>query len=113
LIKQETTCIVITYEGVQDPCCKNVQGCGCKEARIHYQAGCCQEDCLVQLQELDLMYNIGGTLLSFPYLMPLIDLVNSLMKFVQSNHLFISDYIMAVKICQSELYMMYCDNDMA
>ena len=50
-----------------------------------------------------------GTLLALPCLMPLLDSVNSLMKFAQSNSVFISDYIVAVKICHSELFMMYSD----
>ena len=45
--------------------------------------------------------------------MPLLDSVNSLMKFAQSNHVFVSDYIAVVKIYQSELYMMYSDPEMA
>ena len=38
--------------------------------------------------------------------------MNCLMKFVQSNFVFVSDYVAAVKICQAELYMMYSDCDM-
>ena len=60
----------------------------------------------------DLLCDIG-TLLALPCLMPLLDSVNSLMKFAQSNHVFVSDYIAAVKSCQSELYMMYSDPEMA
>jgi hypothetical protein len=33
------------------------------------------------------------------------------MKFAQARDVFISDYVAAVKICQVELYMMYCDAD--
>ena len=61
-------------------------------------------------QNYNLLCNVG-TLLALPCLMPLLDSVNSLMKFVQSNHVFVSDYLAAVKICQSELFMMYSDND--
>ena len=60
----------------------------------------------------DLLCDIG-TLLALPCLMPLLDCVNSLMKFAQSNHVFVSDYIVVVKICYSELYMMYSDPEMA
>jgi len=60
----------------------------------------------------DLLCDVG-TMFALPCLMPLLDSVNSLMKFSQSNHVFVSDYIAAVKICQSELYMMYSDNDTA
>ena len=60
----------------------------------------------------DLLCDIG-TLLALPCLMPLLDCVNFLMKFAQSKHVFVSDYIAAVKICQSELYMMYSDPETA
>jgi len=52
-----------------------------------------------------------GTLLGLPYLMPLLESMNSLMKFVQSDHVFVSDYVAAIKICQGELYAMYSDKD--
>ena len=42
-----------------------------------------------------------GTLLALLCLMPLLDLVNSLIKFAQSNHVFVNDYIATVKICYS------------
>jgi hypothetical protein len=54
-----------------------------------------------------------GTLLSLPYLLPLLESVNSLMKFAQSRHVFVSDYVAAVKICQGELYRLYDDSDTA
>ena len=63
-------------------------------------------------QNYDLLCDVG-TLLALPCLMPLLDSLSSLMKFVQSNHVFVSDYIAAVKICQSDLFMMYSDKDTA
>jgi hypothetical protein len=46
----------------------------------------------------DLLCNVG-TLLALLGIMPLLKSVNSLMKFSQSNHIFVSDYVAAVKIC--------------
>ena len=63
-------------------------------------------------ENYDLLCDIG-TLLGLPCIMPLLDSVNSLMKFVQSDDTFVSDYVAAVKICQGELYMMYSDPDTA
>jgi hypothetical protein len=56
----------------------------------------------------DLLCDVG-TLLALPCLMPLLQSVDSLMNFAQSNHVFVSDYVAAVKICQTQLYMMYSD----
>lgn len=58
----------------------------------------------------DLLCDVS-TLLALPCLMPLLESVNFLMKFAQSNHVFVSDYVAAVEICQANLYMMYSDPD--
>jgi hypothetical protein len=53
-----------------------------------------------------------GTLLSLSCFMPLLEYVEvlgSLMHFAQSNHVFVCDYLIVVRICQGELYMMYGD----
>jgi hypothetical protein len=50
-----------------------------------------------------------GTLLSFSYFMPLLECVDSLMRFAQSNHVFVYGYLAVVMICLGELYMMYGD----
>jgi hypothetical protein len=52
-----------------------------------------------------------GTLLSLSCFLPLLECVDSLMHFAQSNHVFMCDYLAAVRICQGELYMMYGDPD--
>jgi hypothetical protein len=39
-----------------------------------------------------------------------LEAVQSLIKFAQAGNVFISDFIAAVKICQADLYMMYCDS---
>jgi hypothetical protein len=49
------------------------------------------------------------TLLAFPYVIPLLESVDSLVKFAQSPNAFVSDYVAAVKICQAEIYEMYVD----
>ena len=59
---------------------------------------------------LDLLCDVG-TLLALPYLTPLFESVESLIKFAQSPDVFVSDYVAAVKICQAEIYMMYLDPD--
>jgi hypothetical protein len=50
-----------------------------------------------------------GTLLSLSCFMPLLECVDSLMRFAQSNHVFVCDYLAVVRICQGKLYMMYGD----
>jgi hypothetical protein len=50
---------------------------------------------------LDLLCDVG-TLLGLPCLLPLWEFINSLMKFAQSNHVSIGDYVAAIKICQAE-----------
>jgi hypothetical protein len=37
--------------------------------------------------------------------------INALMKFTQGTYVFVCDYIAIVKICQSNLYMMYGDSN--
>jgi hypothetical protein len=44
-------------------------------------------------------------LLAFPCVIPLLESVDSLIKFAQSPNTFVSDYIAAVKICQAEMYI--------
>jgi hypothetical protein len=46
----------------------------------------------------DLLCDVG-TLLALSCILPLLESVNSLMKFSHSNHVFMSDYVAAVKIC--------------
>ena len=52
-----------------------------------------------------------GTFLDLSCVMPLLESVTSLMKFAQSNYIFVSDYIASIIICQGKLYMMYDDPD--
>jgi hypothetical protein len=59
---------------------------------------------------LDLLCDVG-TLFTLPCLLPLLEFVNSLMKFAQATDVFICDYVAAMKICQAELYMIYHDVD--
>jgi hypothetical protein len=46
-------------------------------------------------------------------LMPLLDCVNSLVKFAQSRHVYICDFIGALTSCQGQLYVMYKDSEKA
>lgn len=61
---------------------------------------------------LDLFCDVG-TLLGLPCLLPLLESINSLMKFVHSRPIFVSDFVAAIKICQAELYILYDDHDTA
>lgn len=57
----------------------------------------------------DFLYN-AGTLIALPCIVPLLNLlefVNSLMKFAQSSHVIVSDYVVVVKICYAQLHIMY------
>jgi hypothetical protein len=47
---------------------------------------------------LDLLCDVG-TLLALPCILPLLESVDSLMRFAQSKDVFVSNYIAAVKIC--------------
>ena len=51
------------------------------------------------------------TLLPLVCLLSLLDFANFLMKFAQSRHIFVSDYVAIVKICQGELYRLYDNLD--
>ena len=57
---------------------------------------------------LNLLCDVG-TLLALPCILPLLEFVDLLMRFVQSRDVFVFDYVAAVKICQTELYQLYCD----
>jgi hypothetical protein len=59
-------------------------------------------------KNLSLLLDVA-TLLALPCILPLLEAVESLIKFAQAGNVFVSDFITAVKICQVELYMMYCD----
>ena len=45
----------------------------------------------------ELLCNVG-ILLALPSIMPLLESMNSLMRFAQSNHVFVNDYVATVKI---------------
>jgi hypothetical protein len=60
-------------------------------------------------KNLSLLCDVS-TLLALPYILPLLESINSLIKFAQVGNIFVSDMIAAVKICQAEIYMMYCDS---
>jgi uncharacterized membrane protein len=42
-------------------------------------------------------------------LLPLLEVVHALIKFAQGRDIFICDFVVAVKICQVDLCMMYSD----
>jgi hypothetical protein len=50
-----------------------------------------------------------GTILGLPCVLPMLESINALMKFVQTKDVFVCDYIAAIKIYQTNLYKMYND----
>jgi hypothetical protein len=50
-----------------------------------------------------------GTILGLPYVLPMLESVSALMKFVQTRDVFVCDYIATIKIYQANLYKMYND----
>jgi hypothetical protein len=59
-------------------------------------------------KNLSLLLDVA-TVLALPCILPLLEAVESLIKFAQAGNVFVSNFIAAIKICQAELYMMYCD----
>jgi hypothetical protein len=43
------------------------------------------------------------------YIIPLFEFVQSLSKFGQTHDVFICDFVHVVKVCEDDLYEMYCD----
>ncbi len=50
------------------------------------------------------------TILGLPCVLTMLKFVNALMKFTQARNVFMCDYILVVKICQTDLYKMYKDS---
>ncbi len=55
---------------------------------------------LLNLCDIDMILGLRCVL-------PMIKSINALMKFVPSKDVFVYDYIIAIKICQVDLYKMY------
>jgi hypothetical protein len=55
---------------------------------------------------LDLLYDLH-MLLGLLCLLPLLEAMHALIKFVEGKDIFICDVVAIVKICQADLYMMY------
>ncbi len=49
------------------------------------------------------------TLLSLNTMMPMLKAVHSLIKFAQLKDVFVCDFIIVVKICERDVYCMFCD----
>jgi hypothetical protein len=47
-----------------------------------------------------------GLVVMFPFM----EAMQSLLKFAQKRNAFIYDFIIAMKVCKSQLYTLYCDN---
>jgi hypothetical protein len=46
-------------------------------------------------------------LLGLSYLMPLLEVMNAIIKFAQGGDVFICDFVTTIKICQTNFYMVY------
>jgi hypothetical protein len=57
---------------------------------------------------LDLLCDVE-TFLGLTYIIPLLEFVQSLSKFGQTHDVFICDFVCIVKVCEDDLYEMYCD----
>jgi len=43
------------------------------------------------------------------YMIPMLEIVQSLSNFAQNQNIFICDFVIAMKECERKLYQMYCD----
>jgi hypothetical protein len=48
-------------------------------------------------------------LLGLNVVMPLLEAMHSLIKFAQLQDVFVCDFIAIIKICEGDVYQMYCD----
>jgi hypothetical protein len=49
------------------------------------------------------------TLLGLNVMMSMLEVVHSLIKFAQLKDVFVCDFIIVVKICERDVYYMFCD----
>jgi len=57
---------------------------------------------------LDLLCDVE-TFLSLTYIIPSLEFVQSLSKFGQTHDVFICDFVRIMKVCEDDIYEMYCD----
>jgi hypothetical protein len=57
---------------------------------------------------LFLLTNVG-TLLGLNTMMLMLQVIHSLIKFAQLKNIFVCDFIVVVKICEKDVYRMFCD----
>ncbi len=50
-------------------------------------------------------------LLELVFMLPLMEAMQFVMKFAQRRYSFIYDFIDVVKVCQGQMYTLYCDNN--
>jgi hypothetical protein len=48
-------------------------------------------------------------LLGLSYILPLLESIDALVKFAQMKDVSVCDLVATIKLCQSDIYMMYCD----
>ncbi len=48
--------------------------------------------------------------LGFAYISPSLESMQVVIKFAQSRDVFVCDLVVAIKVCQSNVYCMYCDH---
>jgi len=47
-------------------------------------------------------------LVIFTYILPLLELIHSLIKFAQMKNVFMCNLVVVIKVCQGDVYNMYC-----
>lgn len=48
-------------------------------------------------------------ILGFPCMLPLLEIMNTLIKIAQGTNVFVYDFVDVVKLAQQELYLLYYD----
>ncbi len=48
-------------------------------------------------------------LLGLSCILPLLESIHALVKFAQMKDVYVCDLVAAIKVCQGDIYMMYCD----
>jgi hypothetical protein len=48
-------------------------------------------------------------LLGLACILPLLESIHALIKFAQMRDVYVCDLVVAIKVCQGDIYMMYCN----
>jgi hypothetical protein len=63
---------------------------------------------MITKHNFELFYDVN-LLISFSFLLPMLETIHVLIKFAQKKKEFVCDFIAAIKICQGQLYSHYSD----